>query len=293
MRLPVKGVHFSMASTSITAAAEPRKRARGLAIARFSFASARTLLAAGAFYIFFIALVVGFLYPTLSGVNFGAYLTSNAVAGIVGAKLKNVSSFSALLALELYSSIYALIWGGIIAYMAGASLPATIENGTIDLALARPISRSRYYLELWLSAVLGAIFLSLSTALSIWITTLFVRNADIDWGWLAIAELIELALMFLASGIGMLFASFMSASRAAGGAALGVIGLAYLLNTLGTLSDKLSWMLKIQPLYYTQGIQALAEHSINGWYPWVLVCGGLVCGIGGLVIFNRRDLPTT
>jgi hypothetical protein len=283
-----------MAATSIPQhIPAPKKRARGLIIARVSFTSARTLLSAGAFYIFFIAIVIGFLYPTLSSINFGAYMTSNAVAGLMGAKLTDVSSFSALLGVELYSSIYALIWGGIIAYMAGASLPATIENGMIDLALGRPISRTRYFLELWLSAILGALFLSLTTALSVWITTLFVQNANIDWGWLAIAEGIELALMFLASGIGMLFGSFMHASRAAGGAAIGIIALSYLMNTLGTLSDKLSWMLKIQPLYYTQGIQALAEHTITGWYPAVLVGAGLICGIAGLVIFNRRDLPTT
>ncbi len=285
-----------MATASISksiAAPKKQKRARGLIITRVSFFNARTLLGAGAFYILFIALVIGFLYPTLSGINFSSYLTSNAVAGLVGAKLKNVSSFSSLIGVELYSSIYALLWGGIIAYMAGAALPATIENGTIDLALSRPISRTRYFLELWLSAVLGAVFLSLVATLSIWLATLFVKNAGIDWGWLAIAESIELALMFLASGIGMFFGSFMNASRAAGGAAFGIIALAYLMNTLGTLSDKLSWMLKIQPLYYTQGIQALSEHSITGWYPAVLVIAGLICGIAGLVIFNRRDLPTT
>jgi ABC-2 type transport system permease protein len=283
-----------MAATSISKnIAAPKKRARGLIITRVSFANAKTLLGAGAFYILFIALVIGFLYPTLSQINFSSYLTSNAVAGLVGAKLTNASSFSSLLGVELYSSIYALLWGGIIAFMAGAALPATFENGTLDLALARPISRTRYFLELWLSAVLGAIFLSLAATLSVWLATLFVKNANIDWGWLAIAELIELALMFLASGIGMFFGSFMNGSRAAGGAALGIIALAYLMNTLGTLSDKLSWMLKIEPLYYTQGIQALAEHSITGWYPAVLVVAGLVCGVAGLVIFNRRDLPTT
>ncbi len=282
-----------MATTSIsTTMAAPRKRARGLIITRVSFLNAKTLLAAGAFYIFFIALIVGFVFPTLSSVNFGAYLTSNAIAGLIGTRISNVSSFSTLLGLELYSSLYALIWGGIIAYMAGSSLPATIENGTIDLALGQPVSRTSYFLELWLSTILGAIFLSLTTAFAVWITTLYVQNANIDWGWLAIAELIELALMFMASGIGMLFASFMNTGRAAGGAAVGIIALAYLMNTIGTLSDKLSWMLKIEPIHYTQGIQALSEHSITGWYPIVLVVGGLVCGFAGLIIFNRRDLPT-
>jgi hypothetical protein len=84
----------------------------------------------------------------------------------------------------------------------------------------------------------------------------------------------------------------MNASRASGGAAIGVLALFYLMNTLGSLSDNLSWMAKIQPLYYTQSAQALAAHDITGWYPLVLIAGGLACGIAGLAIFNRRDLPT-
>ena len=166
-------------------------------------------------------------------------------------------------------------------------------SGSMD-ALIKALSRHEVLrLQAEEAPLEEVFFLSLTTALSVWLATLVVKNAGIDWGWLAIAELIEFALMFLASGIGMLFGSFMNGSRAAGGAALGIIALAYLMNTLGTLSDNLSWMLKIQPLYYIQGIQALAEHSITGWYPLVPVIGGLICGIAGLVIFNRRDLPTT
>ena len=283
-----------MATTSISKSiAAPKKRARGLIITRVSFLNAKTLLGAGAFYILFIALVIGFLYPTLSGINFSSYLTSNAVAGLVGAKLKNVSSFSSLIGVELYSSIYALLWGGIIAFMAGAALPATFENGTLDLALARPISRTRYYLEMWLSAALGGLILSIGTAGAVALSSLFAQNANVDWGWLIVAQLIELAFMFMASGIGVLFGSFMNASRAAGGAGIGILALFYLMNTLGGLSNNLSWMVKIEPLYYSQSLLALATHNITGWYPAVLVVVGLICGIAGLVIFNRRDLPTT
>ncbi len=271
----------------------PKKRTEGLAIALRALVTAKTPLGAGAFYALFIALIVGLIYPTLSSLNFSSYLTSNAVAGLVGAKLQNANSFAALMSLELYGSFYGLLFGGIIAYIAGSALPATIENGTIDLALSRPISRTRYYLELWLSANLGGLIMAVLSALAVWLSTLFVSNANIDWGWLVITQLIEFAFLFMATGIGMLFGSFMNASRAAGGAAVGIIGLAYLMNTTGNLADKLNWMLNIEPFHYTQGIQALAEHNITGWYPWVLVIAGLVCGIVGLVIFQKRDLPTT
>ncbi len=283
-----------MATTTISKnIPTPKRRSEGLAIAFRALVTAKTPLGAGAFYALFVALIVGLIYPALSSLNFSSYLTSNAVAGLVGAKLQNANSFAALMALELYGSFYGLLFGGIIAYIAGSALPATIENGTIDLALSRPISRTRYYLELWLSANLGGLIMAVLTAIAVWLSTLFVSNANIDWGWLVITQLIEFAFFFMAIGIGMLFGSFMNASRAAGGAAVGIIGLAYLMNTTGNLADKLNWMLKIEPFYYTQGVQALAEHNINGWYPWVLVVAGLVCGIVGLVIFQKRDLPTT
>jgi len=282
-----------MTTVSIpTTVPAPKKRARGLTIAMRALSNSKIILSYGAFYAFFIAIVIGILYPSISSINLNAYLTSNAVAGLLGAKLSNANSFSALAALELYSSLYALIWGGIIAYIAGSTVPAAIENGMLDLALARPITRTRYYLEAWMSAAIGALILSIATFVAVWLSTLFVKNAGIDWKWLVIAQSLELAAMFLASGIGMLFGSFINASRAAGGAAIGILALFYLMNTLGGLSNNLSWMLKIEPIYYTQGIQALATHSITAWYPLVLVIGGLLCGLVGLVIFNKRDLPT-
>jgi len=134
-----------MATTSISKSiAAPKKRARGLTITLVALANDRVILAAGIFYAVFVALIVGLLYPSLQQINFNAYVTSSAAAGLLGAKLSNANSFQALMALEMYSSLYALIWGGIVAYIGGASLPATFENGTLDLALARPISRTRY-----------------------------------------------------------------------------------------------------------------------------------------------------
>ena len=154
-----------MATASISKnIAAPKKRARGLMITGRALANDRVILSAGIFYAIFVAVIIGILYPSLKQINFTAYVTSNAAAGLLGAKLTNAGSFEALMALEMYSSLYALIWGGIVAFIGGAALPATYENGTLDLALARPISRTRYYMELWLSAALGGLILSIATA---------------------------------------------------------------------------------------------------------------------------------
>ncbi len=283
-----------MATVSVPQySSKARKRFSGLPVTLHALNNAKTLISAGAFYALFLAIVVGLIYPTLANINLSAYLTSNTVAGLVGVKLAHANSFIALIAIELYGSFYGLLFGGIIAYIAGAALPATIENGTMDLALARPVSRTRYYLEMWLAVLLASLITSVLTVLAVWLSSLFVKDAGIDWSWLITTQLIEFALFVFLVGVGLLFGSFINASRAAGGTAVGIVGLIYITNAIGLLSNNFSWLLKINPFYYAQGAQALVQHQFTSWHPWVLVTAGLICTLAGLFIFNRRDLPTT
>jgi ABC-2 type transport system permease protein len=269
----------------------PKKRSQGLSIMIRSILNARTPLVAGCFYGVLFALLLAALYPVMSQANIGGYLQSNLLSSMLGGHVNNVSSFTALLGIEIYSSIYGLLFGGIVAYIGGAAIPVTIENGTLDLALSRPISRTRYYLESWVATLICGIIIGLLILLAVWIDTFIVKDAGIDWQWMWITQFVQWAFLFFAAGLGMLLGSFIDASRAAGGAAVGIVVLGYLVNTIGSLSDKLSWLLKIGPFYYAPGIDPLVNHQLTWWYPWVLVVAGLILGIVGLVVFNKRDLP--
>src|SRR5258708_25821169 len=157
---------LDMATTSIVKHIPvPKRRFRGIPVAIASLNGSQLVLASGCFYAAFLAFLVGWLYPTLTNLNLSAYLTSNTMSGLLGAKLTHISGYTAFIAIEMYSAFYGLIWGGIVAYIAGAALPATIENGTLDLALARPISRTRYYLQIWFGALLSAFILIAFTRL--------------------------------------------------------------------------------------------------------------------------------
>jgi ABC-2 type transport system permease protein len=282
-----------MATTTIPKSVPvPKKRAQGLAVMIRTIINARTLLVAGSFYGALFAILLAALYPTISKANLGAYLSSNLMSGLLGGHITNFSGFTAFLGLELYSAFYGLIFGGIMAYMAGAAIPLTIENGTIDLALSRPIGRIRYYLESWLAVLTCGAIIGLVTVLAVWVDTLIIKDAGIDWQWLWITQLVQWAFFIFAAGMGMLLGSFMNASRAAGGAAVGIIVIGYLINTMGSLSDQFSWLLKISPFYYAPATNLLVNHQLTWWYPWVLVVAGLALGIAGLVVFNKRDLPT-
>ncbi len=284
---------MTMATTTIAKSIPvPKKRAEALAVMVRTIINARTPLSIGIFYGVLFALLLAALYPAISQANLGTYLSSSFLSGLLGGHIANFSGFTAFLGLELYSAFYGLFFGGILAWIGGAALPNAIENGTLDLALSRPIARTRYYLESWIGVLICAAIIGLAIVFAVWIDTFIVKNADINWQWLWITQLVQWSFLFFAAGLGMLLGSFINASRAASGTTLGVIALGYLINALGGLSDQFKWLLKASPFYYAPAIDPLVFHQLTWWYPWVLVIAGLVCGIAGLVVFNKRDLPT-
>jgi ABC-2 type transport system permease protein len=281
-----------MATTTITKSIPvPKKRSQGLTVMMRTIIWSRTPLAMGCFYAVLIALLTAAIYPAISQVNLGTYLSSSLVSGLIGTHLTNFSAFPTILGLYVYSSFDVLLFGGIVAWIGGAVIPLAIENGTLDLALSKPISRTRYFLEGWMAALICGAIIGLLTVFAVWIDTLIVNNTGISWQWVWITQSVQWAFFFFAAGLGMFLGSFINASRAAGGTAVGIIALGYLIQTFGTLSDKFSWMLKIGPYYYAPATDALINHQLTWWYPWVLVVAGLVLGIAGLVVFNKRDLP--
>lgn len=280
-----------MAITTRAQSAPTARRRRGLAVTLRTMANSRTPLSVACFYGILILLILAPIYPVMAQANFQAIMGSGLMSAILGGHLPASFTFSALLAVEVFSSIYGLLFGGFVAFMGGAALPMTVEDGTLDLALSRPISRTRYYLENWLGVLIGSLVISLALVLGVWIDTLIVEHAGIDWQWMLITLLIQWTFLFFSAGLGMLSGSFINASRAAGGTAVGIIVLGYLINTFGGLSDQLQWMLKISPFYYAPAIDPLINHHLTWWYPWVLVIAGLLCGLAGLLIFQKRDLP--
>jgi ABC-2 type transport system permease protein len=269
-----------------------KKRSRGLSVLTRTFGNSSTPLSIACFCGLVILLILAPIYPVMAQANFQAIMGSGVMAAILGGHLAKSFNFEALLAVEVFSSIYGLLFGGLIAWMGGAALPITIEDGTLDLALSRPFSRTRYYLESWVAILIGAVMVSLMLALGVWIDTFIVKNSGVEWPWMWLTLGVQWCFLFFAAGLGMLFGSFVNASRTAGGIAVGIVVLGYLLNTFGGLADQLQWMVKISPFRYAPAIDPLINHTLTWWYPCVLLGVGLVCGIVGLVIFNKRDLPT-
>lgn len=271
-----------------------RPRRRGFPVFAATLLEGRSLLAAACGYILIIGLLVGLLLPAFQTLKIETYLTGSLGALIGGATLSpNTPLFAAYLALELYGSFFMLLFGGVLAYASGASIARNIEDGTIDLSLARPISRTRYYLEAWAAMLAGAVLIIATSLLTAWLCTLLFPNATLHWHWFLLANVDIAALLFLVVGLGMFVSAFMRAGRAAGGVATLVVVLWYLFQTFGTAGDRLSFLKYLGPYYYAPSSQVItAEEWSDPWKLLILVIVGLILGIAGLLYFQRRDMTS-
>jgi beta-exotoxin I transport system permease protein len=267
-------------------------RGRGLQVFGATLLESRSLFAAAAGYIIIIGLLVGFLLPAFKQLNLQSYLSGNFAALVGGASLSpKTPLFAIYLALELYGSFFLLLFGGVVAYAAGASIARNIEDGTIDLALARPITRTRYYCEVWAALLLGVVIIIATSLLTAWLCTLVFANAVLEWHWFLLANLDIAVLLFLVASMGLMVSAYLSAGRAAGGAATLVVVFWYLCQTFGTAGDRLSWLKYLGPYYYAPSSQVITgEQWSDPWKLLVPVAVGLALGIIGLVRFQRRDI---
>src|SRR5262249_4159779 len=231
----------SAALAQTTSTAKPR--AKGLPVLGATLRDSQSLLSAASGYILIIGLLVGLLLPAVQTLTIQTYFTGSLSAIIGGATLSpDTPLFAAYMALELYGSFFMLLFGGVLAYIAGSSIARTIEDGTIDMTLARPISRTRLYLEKWAALLVGLLLIVATSLVTAWLCTLVFQNATLDWQWFLLANVDVAALLFLVAGMGLLVSAIMSAGRAAGGVATLVVVFWYLCQTFGTAGDRLGFL---------------------------------------------------
>jgi ABC-2 type transport system permease protein len=243
-------------------------------------------------YIAIIGLLVGLLLPAFKTLSLQTYLTGSLGALIGGAQLNpKTPFFAAYLALELYGSFFLLLFGGVLAYAAGASIARNIEDGTIDLTLARPVSRTQLYLEKWAAMLAGGAIIVATALATAWVSTLLFPNATLDWQWFLLATVDVAVLLFVVVGMGLLVSAVMSSGRTAGGVATLVVVFWYLCQTFGTAGDRLSFLKYLGPYYYAPSSQVItAEQWTDPWKLLVPVAVGLLLGVAGLIAFQRRDI---
>lgn len=192
----------------------------------------------------------------------------------------------------LQATVFSLI-GPLLVLMCAVTLAArTIarpeEDGGMELLLANPLSRKAFAIQRLLAAAAAVTLVAVMP----WILLSILVPAigmDVPLGNVAAACAGLVLLAWCFTGVAFLVGA-VTGRRGTVLAVTGVLGVAtYMANALSNLSEGANWLKWISPFHYFIGTDPL--HT--GWHAGhlLLLAGiGLATAVGGVVLFDRRDV---
>lgn len=202
------------------------------------------------------------------------------------------AGLSGFLALGFTHPVYYLLVSAFVIWIATRSLAGEMESGQVQVALARPVSRRQFYLARVMAVVLVALWVSILAALGNIVGIAYSNPDGAMDNWHFVAQIgASLLLALTIGGVALLVSATADRMGQAVGWAAGFLIISYVIDYFATLW---AFLEPVQPFsvfnYYDPPV-ALANGTIPGTNALVLGTVALICAIGGLLIFERRDLP--
>ena len=232
-----------------------------------------------------MAAMVVYLYPSYSSQMKGMELPDAVKALLGGADYTSPSGF---IGAEVFSWAPAVL--AIFGIMAGTSMLAGEEtNGTVDLLLSQPVSRT----TLMLAKLAGVFAATVAIAAVIYVGFLlsvpFVAEMDIGYGELALATLNLALVMSFFAAFSACAGAYLRSRGAATGLAVALAVASYFVNYLGELVDVIRPLRYVSVMHYNGGAAAITEGIDVAGAALLIALTGL-CVVLGLRAFNQRDL---
>jgi ABC-type transport system involved in multi-copper enzyme maturation permease subunit len=242
-----------------------------------------------------IALFVWGFLPPLIYARFGSQFTALVESGLLPEEFArfgggDVFSLSGSIALSFIHPIATILTSVFAVGFSAAAVAGERQRGTLELALARPVSRRVFYLSL-LAASFGFIAISIAALLAGGIGGATFAGVVTELAFT------NLPLLWLNSVL--LFGAFAAIALAASvsfdrlppalGVALGIVIAMYVLEVLGSLWPAAEWLQPYSLFHYLKA-RAILNGFVAPFDLGVLASVILIAMLWALVVFPRRDL---
>jgi ABC-type transport system involved in multi-copper enzyme maturation permease subunit len=185
-----------------------------------------------------------------------------------------------------------LTCAAVVAYPARA-LAGEMERGFVKMALSRSISRTRYFMSRLLGVVVIGLLLAFSgplgTILGIAIAGI---EADFELARIPLLMATTLALLWAVAGIALCASALASSSGQATGWLLAILLVSFFVDYFSSIWRPLQSIAGVSIYHYYDPTGALATGQMEQRNVVVLGLVGLVASLAGLLVFQRRDLPS-
>lgn len=205
-------------------------------------------------------------------------------------RMQDYTSGPGFLSTELYSFMVPLVLIAVGATWGASATAEEEDEGTADVLLTLPISRTRILISKIAATSTVVVFLSFLAMANVLVLRSVV-DMTIDSGKLLAATISSISLGFFFTGIAFLVGSFSERKGSAIGVVTGVALIAFLIYSLSALVDNfdsiepynpMDWGLKGQPLF--NGLDEMGNLK--------LLVGGFILLTLAIFKFDKKDIST-
>jgi ABC-2 type transport system permease protein len=256
-------------------------------MARASLREVRLTLAGAAVIVFGLAIWVCAVYPSFRS-SFADFELPAGYEAFLG-EAESLVSPAGFLSAEFFSWIPAL-WAGVAIAIGTAAIGGEESEGTLEILLAQPISRTRVLLEKSLALSAGLV-VAIATAVPAFAIGLPLGDLGISLWKLTVAlGLVALAaLVFLM--LSMWLSTLLATRRQAALIASGALIAAYFVNTLGAAVPSIDPWRPLSPFYWSDASVVLTG-GFSWWRLAVLIAMPLVLWALTRWTFRRREIAS-
>lgn len=228
-------------------------------------------------------------FTVLEGINIDELYESLPPAMVEAFGIETLSTIEGFLGAELFNFVWVLGLGLYFAYAAGGLIAKDIETERMDLLLAFPISRSRLLIEKFTSLLLPLVSLNVIVGGVIYVLVHSVGES-VELGHLALTHVLSIPYLLVCAGIGVVFSVVVSRAAIAERAAIGVVFLLFLVESVVGGTGEYEWIQYVSPTYYYEPTSILIDGSFE-----LIDTGILVVAFVGLlllsqILFRHRDI---
>ena len=201
----------------------------------------------------------------------------------------NILTFGGFLGAEYLSFIWVVIIAAFVISFTSGAVAREVEQGTIELVLAYPIGRIRFFLSKVAALAIGVLLIVAATLAGIWVGAL-TQHVQVAPGSFAAIGVLAATFALAIAGYGFLFSAAASERATAAGAAAGVTILFYAVNFASSIWTQLSGLSRLSIFHYYAPQDAINLGRVDTGAFLVLFGVALLTMLAGAAVFRLRDL---
>lgn len=188
-----------------------------------------------------------------------------------------------------YGFFFALVLTIFVVLIGGRLIRSEETRGSIDLLLARPISRGRLFAEKVLASVVSMLVLGVAFAIGAVIGESRL-NLPVSVGGALLAGVNMSVLLFFYAMLALLISQYTQTAGAAAGMAGGIYAVAFILDGTGRVYPSVAWVRRVSPNYYYDLSKPLIANYGTNFLALSFLFGlGVLLLAVSAIVFLHRD----